>query len=33
MQSWVSSSRADETDAELPVDLCLLLIGFKDFLP
>lgn len=33
MQSLVNSSMPDETDAKLPVDLCLLLSGFKDFLP
>lgn len=33
MPSLVSSSTADETHAKLPVDLCLPLIGFKDFLP
>lgn len=33
MQSLVSSSAAAETDAKFPVDLCLLLIGLKGFLP
>lgn len=32
MQELVSSSTADETDVKFPVDLCLQLIGFKDFL-
>lgn len=33
MQSLGSNSTADETYVKLPVDLCLLLVGFKDFLP
>lgn len=32
MQSLMSSSTADETDVKLPLDLCLPLIGFEDFL-
>lgn len=33
MQSLVSSSTAAGSDARFPVDLCLPLIGLKDFLP
>lgn len=32
MQKLVSSFTPDETAVRFPVDLCLQLIGFKDFL-